>query len=207
MTDYVLVGGGAFARELLDWFSPVFGAEERFAGYLMDEGYDAGKLADRLPRLGDVAGYRPQEGQALVLAVGAPKDKRTLVEALADRAPRFATLLHPRAWVSASARIGQGVTVCPFGSVSADAMLEDFVTLNAFAGAGHDVTVGRFSTLSAYVDLTGGVRLAEGCFVGSGARVLPGVSIGEDCTVGAGAVVVRSAKPGKTLYAAPARTL
>jgi hypothetical protein len=34
MTDYVLVGGGAFAREIHDWFAPGLSGDDRFVGYL-----------------------------------------------------------------------------------------------------------------------------------------------------------------------------
>jgi hypothetical protein len=33
MTDYVLVGGGAFAREIHDWFAPGLPRDDRFVGY------------------------------------------------------------------------------------------------------------------------------------------------------------------------------
>ena len=207
MTDYVLVGGGAFAREIFDWFAPGLEAGDRFSGYL-DDGDQPFKAFGRdLPQLGDTHGFKPGSETLLVMAVGDPGGKQALAQRLTAQGGRFATLLHPRAWISASARLGRGVVVGPFADVSADARGGDYVTLNAYASIGHDAQVGDFSTLSGYVDLMGGVKVGRAAFLGSGARVLPGVSVGDGCMIGAGAVVVRKAPDGATLYAAPARRL
>jgi sugar O-acyltransferase (sialic acid O-acetyltransferase NeuD family) len=203
MTDYVLVGGGAFAREIHDWFAPGLPEGDRFVGYL-DDGEPA--FGRDLRRLGDTKAYALKPDQKLVMAVGDPKGKQALAGRLGG--PHvFATLIHPRAWVSASARLGRGAVVGPFTDVSADSRAGDLLTLNAYSSLGHDVAVGDFVTLSGYVDLTGGVTVGDRSFFGSGARVLPRLSVGSDCMVGAGAVVVRGCGDGVTLYAAPARRL
>jgi sugar O-acyltransferase (sialic acid O-acetyltransferase NeuD family) len=205
MTDYVLVGGGALAREIVDWFSPSLAADgSRFVGYLDDGDAPMKSFGFDLPQLGVTAGF--DFGAAVaVMAVGTPAGKRMLAERYAGRS--FATLVHPTAVVSASARLGRGVVVCPFAMVSANAMVEEHVLVNAFASVGHDVTVGACSTLSCHVDLTGGVSVGRESFFGSGARVIPNTAVGERCTIGAGAVVVRRTGDDATLFAAPARRL
>ena len=207
MTDFVLLGGGAFAREIHDWFAPgMQGTGDKFLGYL-DDGVGQPMLTARgLTHLGRTDGYQPGPKQALVMALGEPKDKAKLAERIGDSA-EFASLIHPLAWVSSSAKLGRGAVIGPFCDVSADAVADDFVTLNAYSSLGHDAKIGSFSTLSGYVDLTGAVSVGAGCFFGSGARVMPGVRVGDNCRVGAGAVVVRTVGDNVTLYASPARRL
>jgi sugar O-acyltransferase (sialic acid O-acetyltransferase NeuD family) len=206
MTDYVLVGGGAFAREIHDWFAPGLTGGDRFVGYLDDGDQPMAAFGRDLPQLGDTNAYTLAPNQKLVMAVGDPKGKQALAGRLGGP-EAFATLIHPRAWVSASARLGHGAVVGPFTDVSADSKSGALLTLNAYSSLGHDVAVGDFVTLSGYVDLTGGVTVGDRSFFGSGSRVLPRLKIGSDCMVGAGAVVVRGAGDGVTLYAAPARRL
>ena len=206
MTDYVLVGGGAFARELHDWFTPSFvAAGNRFTGYLDDGDEPMRGTGHDLPQLGTIAGYRPNPAHRLVMAVASPEGKQRVVAALG--AERFASVVHPTAWVSASARVGQGVVIGVFADVSANAVVGDFATVNAYGSVGHDADLGDYATISSYVDLTGYAKVGRASFIGSGARLLPKVGVGERCTVGAGAVVVRSVGDGVTLYAAPARRL
>jgi sugar O-acyltransferase (sialic acid O-acetyltransferase NeuD family) len=207
MTDYVLVGGGAFAREILGWFTPDLPAGDRFAGYLDDGGAPLRAAGYDLPQLGRIAGYRPEPSQRLVMALTDPAGKKAVAETLLAAGGEFATLIHPRAWVTNTAKIGKGVIIALFADISADATVGDFATVNGYSSVGHDAVLGAYSTLSGYVDLTGYVKVGAGCFFGTGARVLPRVSIGEGCTVGAGAVVVRTVTPHSTVYAAPARKL
>jgi sugar O-acyltransferase (sialic acid O-acetyltransferase NeuD family) len=203
--DYVLVGGGALAREIVDWFTPSLAAGgSRFVGYLDDGDAPMKAFGFDLPQLGSTE--RADFGAATpVMAVATPAGKHALAGRFSGRA--FATLVHPTAVVSASARLGAGVVVGPFAMVSANATVAEHVLVNAYASVGHDVTVGAYSTLSCHVDLTGGVSVGRECFFGSGARVIPYTAIGERCTIGAGAVVVRRARDDATLFAAPARSL
>ena len=206
MADYVLVGGGAFARELHDWFTPGFvAAGDRFVGYVDDGDQPMRDTGHDLPQLGTIADYRPHPAHRLVMAVSSPAGKQKLAADLG--AERFATLVHPTAWVSASARIGLGTVVGVFADISANATVGAFATVNGYGSVGHDAELGDYATISGYVDLTGYVKVGPASFLGSGARVLPRLSLGARCTVGAGAVVVRSVGDGVTLYATPARRL
>jgi sugar O-acyltransferase (sialic acid O-acetyltransferase NeuD family) len=206
MTDYVIVGGGGFGREVHDWFAPGLADRgDRFIGYLDDNDAPMARFGRTLPQLGPITGARADPAVRLVMAIGDPAGKMAV--ALALGADAFETLVHPTAWVSASARIGRGCLICPFADVSADTRAGDFVCLNGYASLGHDAEAGAYSTLSGYVDLMGGAKAGERTFFGSGARVLPGVSIGDDCRIGAGAVMVRNAPAGSTYYAMPARRL
>ena len=205
MTEYVLVGGGALAREIFDWFTPSLTAKgSRFVGYLDDGESPMAPFGFDLPQLGDTKAF-DFGARVPVMAVATPEGKQALAQRLSGTA--FATLVHPSAAVSASAQLGPGVVVGPFAMVSANAVVDDLVLVNAFASVGHDVRVAACTTLSCHVDLTGGVTVGAGCFFGSGARVLPNVAIGARCTIGAGAVVVRRTRDDATLFAAPARPL
>ncbi|MBM9403565.1 acetyltransferase [Gluconacetobacter azotocaptans] len=206
MVDYILVGGGAFARELHDWFTPsLTEAGSRFLGYLDDGDEPMRAYGHALPQLGHIADYRPDPAHRLVMAIGSPAGKQKIVDQLG--AEHFSTLIHPTAWVSRSARIGRGAIIAVFADISANAIVGDFTTVNGYSSLGHDAELGAFATLSGYVDLTGGTKVGMSSFLGSGSRVLPHVSLGERCTVGAGAVVVRSTGDDVTLYVPPARRL
>lgn len=206
MADYVLVGGGGFAREIYDWFTPsLTAAGSRFVGYLDDGDNPMQAYGHALPQLGRIVDYRPDPAHRLVMAIGAPAGKQAVAAQLGTTA--FATLIHPTAWVSASSTIGAGAIIGVFAHVSANATVGPLTTINAYSGVGHDATLGAYATLSAHVDLTGNVTVGEATFVGAGARILPRVRIGQRCTVGAGAVVVRSTGDDVTLYIPPARRL
>lgn len=203
----IIVGAGGFGREILCWAEDCVaaGTLPAIGGYIDDQvealpGYD-------ISRVGTIRDYAPQDGDLFVVALGEPAKKRKLVEMLAERGARFATLIHPTCTVVRTASIGEGVIMCPYSMAMPDCRIERFVSILNLSGIGHDSVAGEFTTLSSLVDVTGNVRVGKDVSIGSGARILPRVTIGDGATVGAGAVVVRSVKPGMTVYAAPAKVL
>ncbi|HWI87124.1 MAG TPA: NeuD/PglB/VioB family sugar acetyltransferase [Sphingomonas sp.] len=205
MRKIVIVGGGAFGRELLSW-TIAAGAGE-LAGYVDDAGPAMdGYAGIDLLYLGSVASFDPA-GLLLAIAVGDPKKKRQLADALAGRGAQFLTLVHPSAIVTSDAVLDEGAVVGPLTYVATNSRIGRLASVNSLCGIGHDVRIGAYSTISSQVDVTGGVQLGEAVFVGSGARILPGLKIGAQARIGAGSVVTRHAKDGQTLFAPPARTL
>jgi len=85
------------------------------------------------------------------------------------------TLVHPRAALSSSARLGAGCR------------LADHVYLSPAAV------------------LAGEVCVEDGAFIGAGAIVVPRVTVGKQATVAAGAVVVHDVPAGETVKGVPAR--
>ncbi len=203
----VIVGAGGFGREVLSWALDCHEAGRLPpVGGFIDDQEEAMPGFDVL-RLGAISDYAPVPGDRFIVAVGKPSTKRRLVEMLKARGAEFATLIHPRAVVTRSASLGEGVIMTPFTMANPSAVAERFVTLISFSGLGHDARAGEFTTISSHVDVTGFAELGRDVFVASGARILPRVKVGDGATIGAGAVVMRRVKPGATVYAEPAKLL
>ena len=205
----VLVGGGAFAREVLCWIEQARAVHSLPAqlGYLDREATLAANDRYQIDYLGDIADFIPGPHDHLVMAVGDPQGKRQTAEVLSSRGGTFLTIVHPSAVIASTARIGQGCVICPLSLVSADANIADLVSINTMSSVGHDVQVGRYTTLSSHVDLMGNVVVEDSVFLGSGSRVLPKVKVKTGAKVGAGSVVGRTVKEGATVYTPLARRL
>ncbi|RZJ95506.1 MAG: acetyltransferase [Brevundimonas sp.] len=207
MTDHILIGGGALAREMLEWFAPQLALTgDRFVGYLDDTGAAMAAFGASLPWLGAIKSHTPDD-RPLAMAIADPAARASIGAALKGRGGVFTPLLHDRAWISASAKIGDGAVFAPFSYAANASSTGDLAQINTFSAVGHDASVGHACCLSSQVDLTGGVTVGDRVFFGSGARVLPGVSIGDDARIGAGSVVVRAVAAGSVMYAQPARRL
>lgn len=203
----ILVGGGAFARELINWVEDWvdLGKSIPVTGFLDDNPDVLKDFVYPVTYMGSIQDYLPQAGDRLLMAVGDPKAKKALFADLKSRGGSFASLIHPSAVVARTARLGEGVVVCPQAFISADAVVGDLCAINGSSSIGHDVKLGDFATLSAHVDLTGWVSVDECVFFGSGARVLPRVKIGPGARIGAGSVVMRSVPAEGVVYAPPAK--
>lgn len=119
-----------------------------------------------------------------------------LFELLKSAGATIPTLVHPRASVSRSCRIGEGVVIFPGVVLGAAVEIGDNVVLYSNAVAEHDCRIASHAYLSPGVILCGGATVEVGAFIGVGARVLPGLTVGKDAKVAAGSVVVSNFPAG-----------
>lgn len=205
----ILVGGGGFGRELINWSLDIAkaGLGPAITAFIDDNPSVLDGFNYDLKYLGLIDQYLPQPGDLFVISIGDPAIKQKIYQKLADKGAVFAQLVHPSAVIARSAKLGEGVVVCPLALVSADTVIGKMVAINGSSSVGHDVVLGDFCTLSAHVDLMGSVQVGESVFFGSGARVLPKVTVKARARIGAGAVIMRTVGEDSVMYAQPAKKL
>lgn len=144
----------------------------------------------------------------VVLGIADPKIKRALVARLMKNPHlRFPSLVHPQAYISPRAHLGQGAVVQWGCWISTGVDLADFSFLNVACRIGHDVSIAKYTSLMANVDLGGHVQVGEGCYFGTKSTVVPGVHIGRDVRIGAASLVVGNVADGLTVMGNPARDI
>jgi len=154
--------------------------------------------------VGTIVNYFPRENDAVLVALGEPKPKRTVSANLQDRGVDFVSFVHDSAFIGPRVTLGEGAVVCLDARITADVTLEKFVTINVNASIGHDVTVGDYSTVGPSCDLTGGVSVGSLVFIGVAASFRPTVSVGDGARVGMGSVVVKNVLAGTQVFGNPA---
>lgn len=203
----ILVGGGGFGRELINWSLDVTnaGLGQPVTAFIDDNPTALVDFNYHLDYLGSINQYQPLPQDLFLMSIGNPIIKKQIYTNLVNRGAVFAQLIHPTAIIANSAKLGEGVVVCPFALVSADATIGRMVAINGFSSVGHDVVIDDFCTLSAHVDLMGSVHIGESVFFGSGARVLPKVIVKSKARIGAGALIMRTVAEESVMYAQPAK--
>jgi sugar O-acyltransferase (sialic acid O-acetyltransferase NeuD family) len=116
-------------------------------------------------------------------------------------------VIHPRAIVSTSARIGKGVCILAGAIINAQAHLGDNVLVNTAAVVEHDCLLGDHVHIATGACLGGMVSVGAGSHVGIGVSVRQGIRIGRNSVVGAGAVVVKDVPDQVVVAGVPARLL
>jgi acetyltransferase EpsM len=125
------------------------------------------------------------------------------------REQRFslATVLHPSAVMSPSARIGPGTMIAAGAVVNSAATIGESVIVNTGATVDHHCVVGDGCHLSPGVHLGGVVVIGELTWIGVGAAVRDHVTIGGHSIVGVGAAVVSDLPDNVVAYGNPARVV
>lgn len=208
MKHLIIIGTGAFARELY-WHAQQsigYGTEWDLKGFLDGtvkiENSEYEKLC--LPVLGDVNDYKIEVDDVFTCAVGNPQIRKKLIEIMTKRGGKFINVIHKTSIVQGSAKLGNGVLLCPYTYVNDNAIVGDYVMINTMSGLGHDVELGEYSCLMGHVELCGFVKVGKEVYFGGGARVLPEGKVGDCAFVGSGSIVLKKVKAGAKVFGNPA---
>lgn len=202
----VIVGAGGFGREVFQYVLDTFPSGTHAPSGFVDDRPDPTRLKELgWPYLGTVTSFVPRDDDRLVVAIGEPRVRLRVARSLAARGARFLTLVHPRAYVAASARIGEGSVIAPFACVGAGAVLGEHVQVHFCASAAHDTIIGDGAALSPYAAVNGGAVLGEGVFLGTRATINPLKQVGAFAKIAAGSVVYRDVPAAALVAGNPAK--
>jgi sugar O-acyltransferase (sialic acid O-acetyltransferase NeuD family) len=206
----VIYGAGSFGRCVLqivldqNRISPIW----KFMGFLVDRDFPAPETIHGFPVLGDASWLDGKSDVKVVIAVGAPAARRRIARHIKDEhRNRFATVIHPRAWLGDNVACGEGTVICAGALINIDAVLGEHVHINLGAVIAHDAILEDFVTVAPSVHVSGHARICEGAELGSGARTLPGMIVGSGAVIGAAALVRENIGDDQVAVGVPARPI
>lgn len=210
MKDLVIYGTGGVGRQVQQIVADI-NAERRtwnLLGFLDDDKSLHGKDIGDVTVLGDLNWLTERPNCYVVAAVGSPKVRRAVVEKM-ERAgqERFATIIHPDAWIGARTTIEAGCVVYPRVALDTDVTIGAHVILNKNCTIGHDTILKDYITVGPGVNIGGMVRIGTGCDIGISSATIQSISIGPWSIVGAGAVVIRDVPAETTVVGVPAKPI
>ena len=116
-------------------------------------------------------------------------------------------IIHPKAWVSPSAKLAEGVFVGAGAVIQAGAKIGKAALINSNATVEHHCEIGPGVHIGPGAVLAGLAKVGEKSMIGAGAVVRDRIEIGNNATVGAGAAVVQNIPDGITVGGVPAKPI
>jgi sugar O-acyltransferase (sialic acid O-acetyltransferase NeuD family) len=202
----IVVGGGGFAREVI-WLAREARQPFDVIGVLDDADASQGRTLSDVPVLGRVADWTRHPQAQFVVAIGAPRTRRAVVQKMvALGRPSFATLVHRSVQHSAFIVFGAGSMVTAGCVLTTQIQIHEHVIVNIGSTVGHDTVIENFVTIAPIVAISGNVHLQAGAEVGTGSSLKQGIRIGRGATVGMGSVVTKDVDDADLVMGAPARS-
>ncbi|WP_338846402.1 acetyltransferase [Massilia sp. W12] len=157
------------------------------------------------PSLQTLDEFQPEAGEVYMLGPTTP-ERATLAELLKQRFDlRFHTLVHPSAYVSPLAQLGEGVFIGANSVIGPGVALAEHVFVNRGVTVGHDTRIGPYSRLQPGSNLGGLSILGRGVTVAIGATLLERLRIGDYAFIGAGAVATSDVEAQTLVLGIPAK--
>lgn len=199
LKSVILVGAGGHGRSVLSLLAEL----GMTATAIYDDAPGTwGKTVLGVPVRGPIAELDTRGDTPVVLGLGDNAARKRVAELFPS--VTWATVVHPRAYVTASAQIGPGSVVFPFAVVGTEVILGAHVIINCNATVGHDSRLGDYAQAAIGAQVAGGSTVGAGALLAAGCVVCPKVTIGEWAILAAGAVAVRDVPPRSTAYGIPA---
>jgi acetyltransferase EpsM len=202
----IVIGGGEHARVVAE-AAAAMGTIE-LLGFVDPEPCEETVRRLGLPRLGDdgaLDGHPGAWGVLGIAGLGSLASRRRIVDRLSPRLEGWATIIHPRAWVSPTSVVEQGAVILGNAVIQTGARVGAHCVVNSGAIVEHDVDLGDFSHAAPAAVVGGGARVGEGAYIGMSAAVRDHVTLGAEVLIGMGAVVVSDVEAGRRVLGVPAR--
>lgn len=157
------------------------------------------------PQVAMLDDFQPGADELYLLGPTTPTRANLAAEIERRFVLRYHTLVHPTAYVSPLARLGQGVFVGANSVIGPGVRLDDHVFVNRGVTIGHDTHIGSFSRIQPGANLGGLSQIGRGVTIAIGATLLERLVIGNGAFVGAGAVATADVPEGVLVLGIPAK--
>ncbi|MEW5943865.1 MAG: NeuD/PglB/VioB family sugar acetyltransferase [Pseudomonadota bacterium] len=214
MDKVIIIGGKGTAINIAEQIvnaTETYNAKIEFLGFAIDDeslgrsinGYpvlckttELGRKYSQLDVKFIFALYKPQE----------MKKRVALLKSYGIDEKRFASFIHPSAYIGKSARLGVGNVVLSHTSIQSNVRIGNFNIINSGVAIEHDSSMKDCNFIAAGVCVGANVRINDGAFIGLNSTVREDVNIGDFAFVGMGSNVLRDVHAETTVFGNPARS-
>lgn len=194
-----VLGAGGHALSVLD-----AAASAGFEPYAIVDSHSTRSQLFGLPVMPDLSGLDLSE-IVVCLGIGHNFVREAVFAETRKAFPEasFPVIRHATAWVSSTAKLGEGSVVLAHASVGPSAKTGIGVLLNTGSSLDHGSILDNFASLGPGARTGGDVTIGARTMIGLNAGVLQGVSVAHDAVVGAHSLANRDIRAFVVAYGVP----
>ena len=193
MKDVIIIGAGGHAAEVDEYIKysrGVSGVREiNVIGFLDDnpENYKRYKLS--APLIGGACDHLVINGQYYLIGIADLIYRRFFVDSFKSKGAQFVTFIHCGAYVSESAKIGEGSIIGPNANIGPNVRIGKFTLINSRCSIGHDTVIGDYNFISPNVCFSGFSKIGDENLFGINCATIPNISVGSRNKIAAGMIL------------------
>ncbi len=204
MKKIIIIGAGGHAAELdeyIAYFNQLSGTRKyEVVGFLDDnpENYRRYQLSG--PLLGGIGEHVVRKDCHYLMGIANLQYRKMFATSFRDRGADFLNLIHPTAYVSPTAKIGEGVVIGPMANIGPNVEIGDFTLLNSRCSLGHDTKIGSFNFISPNVCFSGFTEIGDNNLFGINSATIPGIKVGNNNKIMAGMVLDKNVGDNEVVF-------
>ena len=131
--------------------------------------------------------------------------RKTVFQKIKSLGFDLVNIIHPKSIISATSKLGEGVTIFPGVIINTEVKIGDNVIIATGASVDHETVIENHVLVSAGVVIGANAIIKESALLALGSKVISGISIGSNSLIAAGAVVVNDIRENQKVFGIPAK--
>lgn len=203
--DVIIIGSGGHAAELADYINFSNSLENKkkkisVLGLIDDNIENYIKYDFQSPFLGEIKTHQTRSDVHYIIGVANLEYRKIFVELFLKQGAKFFSYVHPSVSISSTAKIGQGVVICPNANLGPNTYVGDFSLVNSRVSLGHDSKIGKFNFLSPNVCFSGCTEVGDENLFGINSATIPGIRIGDRNKIMAGMILEKNVGNDEVIF-------
>lgn len=192
MIEVIIVGSGGHGAEIDEYIAfnnRNLNEPLKVVGFLDDnpDNYNSYQLS--APLLGGVQNHIVNRDIYYVMGIANLKYRKKFVTEYSHNGANFINVIHSAAYISPSAKLGNGIVIGPHVNLGPNTSVGDFTLINSRCSLGHDTKIGKFNFISPNVCFSGFTEVGDENLFGINSVTIPGIKIGNRNKIAAGMVI------------------
>lgn len=207
MNELYILGAGTYGEVIFELAETV---GYRIAGFYDDDPTLIGTKVMGNKVIGPLSSLTKSDmiGKNFAVAMGNNKIRFRVMQNILNNEGLLPTLIHPKANICRSAKIGVGVYIHAGACIWTKAEIGDFTFISPNTVIAHHTKVGKACLISTLCAVGAGVNINNFVMFGFGTTVITGVkNIGKNVMSGGGTVIIKDVEDNAVIVGNPARKI